>query len=276
MSRAASERVRVAVRALRVDVDEAHLDGAQRLLELAVARVALVAQPLLLRAPVDVLVGLPDVRAPAGEAEGLKAHRLQGDVAGEDHEVRPGQRLAVLLLDRPQQAARLVEVAVVRPAVDRREALLACACTAAAVADAVRPGAVPRHPDHERAVVAEVRRPPVLRGRQHLRDVLLDRGEVEAVERRGVVEVLAERVGHGRVLGEDLQVQPVRPPASVAAALGGVRGAVGMKRAAARLFHVHLSNFGVRLIGHRNPFEDQRVDIKNRRRSSTRSTGPSR
>ena len=38
------ERVRVAVRALRVDVDQAHLHGAERLLELAVARVALVAR----------------------------------------------------------------------------------------------------------------------------------------------------------------------------------------------------------------------------------------
>jgi hypothetical protein len=48
----------------------------------------------------------------------------RGDVAGEDHQVGPGDLVAVLLLDRPEQAARLVEVAVVRPAVERREALL--------------------------------------------------------------------------------------------------------------------------------------------------------
>src|SRR6202030_4693970 len=72
------ERVRVAVRALRVDVDEAHLDRAERIRELAVATVALVAEPDGLRTPVDVLLGLPGVHAAAAEAEGLEAHRLQG------------------------------------------------------------------------------------------------------------------------------------------------------------------------------------------------------
>ena len=156
------ERVRAAVRALRVDVDEAHLDRAEGLLELPVAGVALVVEPGGLGTPVDVLVRLPDVRAAAAEAEGLEAHGLQGDVAGEDNEVGPRELLAVLLLDRPQQPAGLVQADVVRPAVERREALLAGPRAAAAVADAVGARAVPRHPDHERAVVAEVRRPPVL------------------------------------------------------------------------------------------------------------------
>src|SRR6266581_8914027 len=49
------------------------------------------------------------------------------------------------------------------------EALLAGPGAAAAVADPVGARAVPRHPDDERAVVAVVGRPPVLRGRQHLR-----------------------------------------------------------------------------------------------------------
>ena len=128
------ERVGLAVRPLRVDVDEAHLHGAERLFEIALAAVALVAEPLGLGAPVDVLVGLPHVLAAAREAERLEAHRLQGDVAGEHHQVGPREALAVLLLDRPQQPARLVEVAVVRPAVERREALLAGARSTAAVA----------------------------------------------------------------------------------------------------------------------------------------------
>jgi hypothetical protein len=67
---------------------------------------------------------MPDVLAAEGEAEGLQAHGLVGDVAGEDDQVGPAELVAVLLLDRPEQAARLVEVAVVRPGVQRREALL--------------------------------------------------------------------------------------------------------------------------------------------------------
>ena len=55
------ERIGVAVRALRVHVDQAHLHGAERVGELAVAAVALVAEPGVLGTPVDVLLGLPDV-----------------------------------------------------------------------------------------------------------------------------------------------------------------------------------------------------------------------
>src|SRR5690606_37700359 len=128
-------------------------------------------EPGRLGTPVDVVVGLPGVHPAAGEAEGLHAHRLQGDVAGEAHQVSPGELAAVLLLHRPQQAAGLVQVGVVGPAVERGEALLAGPGAAAAVVDPVRAGAVPGHPDDERAVVAEVGRPPVLRGGEDLGDV---------------------------------------------------------------------------------------------------------
>ena len=82
------ERVRIAVRPFRIDVDEAHLHGAERLRELAFAAVALVAEPRALRPP-EQLFGLPDVGAAAGEAEGLEAHRFQRDVACENHQVGP-------------------------------------------------------------------------------------------------------------------------------------------------------------------------------------------
>ena len=38
----------------------------------------------------------------AAETESLETHRLQGDVAGENHEVGPGEFLAILLLDGPE------------------------------------------------------------------------------------------------------------------------------------------------------------------------------
>ena len=77
-------RVGVAVRPFRVDVDQTHLDGAERNRQIPVAAIALVVQPSLFRAPVDVLVCRPDVRAAAAEAEGLEAHRLQGSVPCEN------------------------------------------------------------------------------------------------------------------------------------------------------------------------------------------------
>jgi hypothetical protein len=201
----------IAVRALRVHVDEAHLHRAQRPLQLAVAGVALVSEPRVLRAPVDLL-RLPDVLAAEAEAERLEAHRLERDVAGEDEQVGPRELAAVLLLDRPEQAARLVEARVVGPAVQRREPLRALPAAAAPVGDAVGAGGVPAHADEEAAVVAEVGGPPVLRARHQLCQVLLQRLDVEALELLAVVVALAERVREGRVVVEDAQVELVRPP----------------------------------------------------------------
>jgi hypothetical protein len=139
-------RVGVAVRALRVHVDQAHLHGGQRVFQIALAAVAAVGlvaggQPLLLGAPVDVFFRRPDVRAATGKAEGLEAHGLHGHVAAQDEQVGPGNGVAVFLLDGPQQAAALVEVAVVGPAVERRKALVAGVGAAAAVGRAVGAGA---------------------------------------------------------------------------------------------------------------------------------------
>src|SRR5262249_38051044 len=94
----------------------------------------------------------------ATETEGLESHRFEGDVAGQDHQVGPGNLAAILLLDRPEQATRLVQADVVRPTVERREALLAPAPSAAAVPYAVATVAVPRHANEPGTVVAEVRR----------------------------------------------------------------------------------------------------------------------
>ncbi len=213
-------RVGLTVGALGVDVDQTHLDRGEGVLEArAVTGVALVAQPGLLGAPVHVLLGLPRVDAAAGEAPGRQTHVLDGDVAGEHDQVGPGQLAAVLLLDRPDQTACLVEAGVVRPAVERSEALHAGAGAAASVLLAVGARGVPRHADEEGAVVPEVGGPPGLRLRHQRPDVLLDRVQVEGLELGLVVEVLAHGIAHGRVLLEDLEVEGLRPPLTVAATL---------------------------------------------------------
>ena len=117
----------------------------------------------MLSAPVDILTRFPRIGAPTAQAKGLEAHGLQRAVAGQNHQIGPGNLVAILLLDRPQEAARLVQVGIVGPAVERRETLRAGGRTAAAVADAIGARAVPGHADEERAIMAVVRGPPLLR-----------------------------------------------------------------------------------------------------------------
>ena len=203
--------IRIAVRSFRVYVDQAHVVGAERSLKFAVGIVAFVIEPGRLRSPVR-LVGFPDIRTAKGETESFEPHRFQRAVSGKDEQVGPGKISAVFLLDRPEQAARLVQVPVVRPAVERRKALVAGTAATPSVADAVRARGVPGHSDEKGAVVAVVGGPPVLRGGHHLFDVLLQRFDIQFLHRLGVVEFVVHRIGLGRILAERFQVQLIRPP----------------------------------------------------------------
>ena len=209
------ERIGVAVRAFRVDVNQPHLHGSKRIFKIPVAGVSFVSQPGRLGTPIDVVIRLPDVLATAAETEGLEPHRFQGDVPSENHQVSPGNLPAVLLLDRPEQATRLVEADVVRPTVEGREALLAPAAAAAAVTGAVGAGAVPCHANEQRAIVAEICRPPVLRVGNECREIFLERRQVEVLELLRVIEVLAQRIGLAGMLVQEFEPQLVRPPVAV-------------------------------------------------------------
>ena len=104
----------------------------------------------------------PDIGTSAGEAKSFEAHGFEGDVAGEDHEIGPGNLVTVFFLDGPEKAAGFVEVSVIRPAVERSEAESAVACTTATIGNAVSAGAVPSHADEERTVVTVIGGPPFL------------------------------------------------------------------------------------------------------------------
>ena len=137
-------------------------------------------------------------------------------VAGEDEQVGPGELLAVLLLDRPQQPARLVEAGVVRPAVERREALGAAAAAAAAVLDAVGAGGVPAHPDEQRRRSGRSR--PATSPARSVITSMTSRFSASTSRLWNaslVVEVLVQRVGPGRVLVQHRQVELVGPPVLV-------------------------------------------------------------
>src|SRR5450830_2165659 len=68
------ERIRVAVRAFWIDIDQTHLHGTQWIVELAVALVAFIGQPFSFGSPVHVFLWFPDVFTATGEAEGLETH----------------------------------------------------------------------------------------------------------------------------------------------------------------------------------------------------------
>ena len=232
---ARSNRVRVGVRALRVHINETHLDGAEWLHQLAVAAIALVLKPDVLGTPVD-LFGCPHVLAATSKPECLEAHRLHGDVACEDQEVGPADLAAVLLLNRLEELAGLVKVAVVGPAVERGEALLAGAATAATIVGAVGARSVPGHADEERAVVAIVRRPPVLAVGHQRGEIGFQRVVVERREFGCVVEIRVHWVAVRIVLVENVEVELVGPPLLV-----GRRPHIAMGERALCFRHWYLS-----------------------------------
>ena len=93
------QRIGVAVWAFGIDVNQAHLHRGERVLEITVAGIARLGvvgagQPLVLAAPVDVFLGLPHVLAAPPKPKVLKPMDSIRDVAGEDHQVGPRDRVA--------------------------------------------------------------------------------------------------------------------------------------------------------------------------------------
>ena len=222
--------VRITVRTFRVNVDQAHLHGGQRVFQLAITGVAAVrfvagGQPLGFRTPVGVFFRLPDVRTAAGKAEGFEAHGFQRNVTSQNEQVSPGQFAAVLLLDWPQQATGFVQVAVIRPAVERRKALIAGARTATAIVDAVGAGCVPGHTDHQTTVMPPVGWPPVLRIGHQRSEVFNNGMQIKRLEFLGVIEAFAHGVGLGGMLMKNFQAELVRPPVGIL--WGATRHSVG-------------------------------------------------
>ncbi len=62
------------VRAFRIYIDQAHLDCSQRVFKITFTGIAVITQPFVLGAPVNVLLRFPDIRAAAAKPEGLETH----------------------------------------------------------------------------------------------------------------------------------------------------------------------------------------------------------
>jgi len=216
-----SHGIRIAIWPLRVHVNESHLHRSQGVLQLALSFIALVCQPLRFASPVNIFLGLPDIRPSTGEAKGFETHALQGNVARQDHQVGPRDLPSVLLLDGPQQTAGFVQVGIVWPAVQRRKAEHTCSSTAPTIADAIRSRAVPSHPDEEGTVVPPVGGPPFLGIGHKVGEVLLDRRQIEGLEFFGVIKRLSHGIGHARVHAKNTEVELIGPPIGVSCTAAG-------------------------------------------------------
>ena len=97
---------------------------------------------------------------------------------------------------------------------------------------------MPRHADHQAAVVTPVCGPPLLRAGHQVCQVFLDRSEVELLEFFGVIEIGSQRVGCWGVLVQNVQVELIGPPIAVGCAAVG-RGHASMTGYRTLVFFAH-------------------------------------
>ena len=206
--------IRLAKNTFRVHINQAHLHGSQRVFErLTVSTVvACRTQPFFFRSPMDVFLGLPNVFTAKCKAKGFEPHGFVRDIARQHDQVSPTQAIAVFLFDGPKQATSFVKVGVVRPRVERRKALIARACAASAIGNPVSTCGMPRHSNHQTAVMTPVSRPPVLAVGHEGGQVFFQRGHIEFFDFLSVIETAPHRIRLGVLLMEDVQIERFGPP----------------------------------------------------------------
>src|ERR1043166_5834161 len=109
---------------------------------------------------------------------------------------------AVLLFDGPQKPARLVEVRIVRPTVERRKTLLAAAGAAAAISNSIGARTMPRQAYEQSAIMTKVGRPPVLRVRHQRLEIFDHSIEVELFEFFRIIKIFTHWIRERRVLAK--------------------------------------------------------------------------
>src|SRR6185503_7482359 len=158
------------------------------------AAITFVSKPRSFRTP-EELLWLPRICTATAKTKCLEAHRLESHITYKNKKIGPGNPAPIFLFDGPQKSARLVQVGVVRPTVQRSEALLTAAGAAATIRNTICARAVPGQSDEQTAIMAEVRGPPVL-GVRHQRVQIFDHGiQVELFKLFRIIEILAHRIG---------------------------------------------------------------------------------
>ena len=102
---------------------------------------------------------------------------------------------------------------------------------------------MPGHTHKERPIMPVIRRPPGLRHRHQRKNVILQRLQVELLERLSIAEARIHRVGFGGLLAEDAQIQLIGPPIIIGPRAEPRRGWLAMhhRAFAHALVRVHVS-----------------------------------
>src|SRR5690554_1206584 len=211
------QRVWLTVGPFGIYINKSHLNGGKGVVEVFFSLITLlVAKPFFFSPPVDVFLGFPNVFPSPGKTKGAEAHRFKGHIAGQNHQVGPGNFLSVFLFDGPQQTPGLIQVDVVGPAVEWSKALIARAATAASIAHAVGARAVPGHAYKQGTIMSKICRPPVLRLGHQLMQVFFKGCKIQAFEGRGIVEVFVHWIRETGMLAQHVDFKFIGPPVPVA------------------------------------------------------------
>ena len=186
------KRVAAMIRPLRVHIDKSHLGRTQRGF-CQFFRVA-VRQPGFFVAPVHIQIRFPYVFTTSTKAKGTEAGVFQRHVTREDKQVGPGNFLAILLLNRPQQTAGFIQTHVVRPGVQWCKTLLSATCATASIYGAIGPCAVPCHADKQTGIRPPISRPPRLRFGHEGSEIPFQGRIVEFAKFFAVIEIFTQWV----------------------------------------------------------------------------------
>ncbi len=163
---ARSYRVRLAVRAFRIHIDQPHLTAASGFLQVSFSGSSASRPAICLRTPQYISSHpFPNIRTARRRSRGFKPHRLRAQFPTRFIRSAQDILLPLFLFDWPERRAAACRVYIIRPAVERRKAL----CTVALAPP--RPSlrtvgacAVPCHPNGKAGLSVPSRRgQPVLR-----------------------------------------------------------------------------------------------------------------
>ena len=211
------QRIGLAVHPFGIHIYQSHLHRRQRIFQtLPVLRIFISflsrRQPLMLRSPINIFFGMPNIFTAATKTQRLETHRLISHISGQNKQIGPRNFVSVFFLHRPKQPPCLVQIHIIRPTVQRCKTLIARIGTSPSVKNPVCSSRVPSHPDHQPGISAPIRRPPRLTITHQLAQIFFQSLIIQGLKSFPVVKIRVIRIGFHIVLMQNIQIQSPGPP----------------------------------------------------------------